>query len=305
MPVSKLSPQDSINQLRIKSQKTEGWVSVILNIGLFILKYWAGTVTGSIAIIADAWHTLSDSVSSVGVILSARLSSRPADREHPFGHGRYELIASLIISFLLFAIALGFMKEAWDRLIIRQSVVYGRVAIIVTVISIVAKELLARYAFSLGRKAQSEVLKADGWHHRSDAISSAIILAGIFTGKFLWWIDSALAAVVGILIAFAAWQIAKNSVNSILGQAIKPELQETIRKIGYKVSSSVTDIHHFHFHNYISHSEVTFHLRLPDSMPIAEAHKVADAIEKEIRLNLGIEATIHIEPVTAGKHENQ
>lgn len=293
-----LNDQEKINEIRFKAQRTEGWVSVILNTLLFVVKLWAGIVTGSIAIIADAWHTMSDSVSSVGVIISARLSSRPADREHPFGHGRYELIASLIIAFMLGVIAFSFIREAWERVSLRESVTYGTIAIVVTIISVVLKEILARYAYSLGKISQSEVLIADGWHHRSDAISSLIILAGIFLGKYIWWIDSALAAIVGLLIGYAAWQIAMNSINSILGQPIGKELEESIREIGYSVSGTVSDIHHFHYHNYISHSEITFHLRLPKSMTIAEAHLVADEIEDKIRLKHGIEATIHVEPIT-------
>jgi cation diffusion facilitator family transporter len=303
MTDNKTNEQELANLLRLKSQRTEGWVSVAMNLILFGLKFWAGLFTGSIAITADAWHTLTDSVSSVAVILSARLSSRPPDREHPFGHGRYELIAALSISFLLFIIAYGFIREAWERFNLREGVTYGTVAIVVTIISVLSKELLARYAFRLGKKTDSDVLKADGWHHRSDAISSAVILAGIFAGKHLWWIDSALAVIVGLLIAYAAWQIARNAMNSILGQPIKPEMEESIRKIGTSISSKVTDIHHFHFHNYISHSEITFHLRLPDLMPIAEAHEIADAIEKEVRIRYGIEATIHIEPIKEGRHE--
>ncbi len=298
-----INEQERINHLRLKSQRTEGWISVVLNTVLFGLKLWAGLFTGSIAIIADAWHTLTDSVSSVAVILSARLSSRPPDREHPFGHGRYELIAALSIAFLLFIIAYGFIKEAWERFNLREGVTYGAVAIVVTIISIVLKELLARYAFRLGNKTDSDVLRADGWHHRSDAISSAVILAGIFAGRHVWWIDSALAVIVGLLIGYAAWQIAMNAVNSILGQPIKPDMEESIRKIGSSISPKVTDIHHFHFHNYISHSELTFHIRLPDSMPIAEAHAIADAIEKEVMIRHGIEATIHIEPTREGRHE--
>jgi cation diffusion facilitator family transporter len=297
MTANMINELDRSNLMRLKSQRTEGWVSVVMNLLLFGLKLWAGLFTGSIAIIADAWHTLTDSVSSVAVIFSARLSSRPPDREHPFGHGRYELIATLSIAFLLFIIAYGFIREAWERFNLREGVTYGTVAIVVTIISVISKELLARYAFSLGKKTDSDVLKADGWHHRSDAISSAVILAGIFAGKHLWWIDSALAVIVGLLIAYAAWQIAMNAINSILGQPIKPELEESIKMIGSNVSEKVTDIHHFHFHNYISHSEITFHLRLPDSMPIAEAHGIVDAIEKEVRTKLGIEATIHIEPI--------
>ena len=167
----------------------EGWLSIFTNIILFGLKYWAGIVTGSVAIIADAWHTLSDSISSVIVLIGIKISDKPADKEHPFGHGRAELIASMIIGVLLAIIAFNFVLESIEKLKDHESVVYGKLAIIVTIVSILSKEMLAQYAFWAGRKIKSPILKADGWHHRSDAISSILILIGIFIGKYFWWVD--------------------------------------------------------------------------------------------------------------------
>lgn len=284
------------NEERIRLQKLEGWISIIANIALFAVKYWAGIVTGSIAIIADAWHTLTDSVSSVAVVLSARMSSKPADSEHPFGHGRIELIASLFIAALLFVVAYSFLVEAWERFSSGRVVGYGPLAIIVTAVSVIAKEILAQYAFRLGRKTRSEVLRSDGWHHRSDAVSSVIILAGIFLSRYAWWIDSMLAAMVALLIGYAAWRIFSRTISSILGEPPDQSMISEIRKIGSEVDEFASDFHHFHFHNYISHSELTFHLRLPGNMTIEKGHEIADRIEKRIREKLGIEATIHIEP---------
>lgn len=282
--------------LRYRYQKTEGLISIIVNVGLFMIKYWAGIVSGSIAIMADAWHTLSDSISSVAVVLSAKLSAKPADDDHPFGHGRIELITSLFIAVMLFLIAYGFIREAWERLSQGSGADYGTLAIIVTIVSVLVKELLAQYAFRLARRTGSEVLKADGWHHRSDAISSAVILAGIFAGKYIWWIDSALAVTVALLIAWSAFRIITGTVSSLLGEPPDKELIDTIREIGSHAGGSASDFHHFHYHNYISHSELTFHLRLPGNITIEEGHRIADRIEKEIRQQLGIETTIHLEP---------
>lgn len=281
---------------RLRLQKQEGWVSIVANLSLFALKYWAGIVTGSIAIIADAWHTLTDSVSSVAVVLSARISSKPADREHPFGHGRIELIASLFIAALLFVVAYSFLREAWDRYSEGKIVEYGLFAIIVTLVSVLAKEALAQYAFRLGKKTGSEVLQADGWHHRSDAVSSLVILAGIFLARYIWWIDSLLAAVVAILIGYAAVRIITRTISSILGEPLDPYLVSEINSIGDEAGGYASEFHHFHYHNYISHSELTFHLRLPGEMTIEEGHEIADKIENKIREKFGIEATIHIEP---------
>ena len=294
----------TLHSERLKHQKVEGWMSIIANISLFIIKYWAGIATGSIAIIADAWHTLTDSVSSLAVVLSARISSKPADRQHPFGHGRIELIASLFIAGLLFIVAYSFIREAWERYRSGEIVDYGLAAVIVTAISVIVKELLAQYAFRLGKKTGSEVLKADGWHHRSDAASSLVILLGIFLAKHVWWIDSFLAAVVSLLIGYAGFRIVARTISSILGEPLDPSLIKEIRIIGNEVGGYARDFHHFHYHNYISHSELTFHLRLPGDMPIDKGHEIADKIENRIREKFGIEATIHIEPIKSNRDEN-
>ena len=130
--------------MNFKSQKLgyiEGWLSIIVNIFLFGLKYWAGVATGSIAIIADAWHTLTDSISSIIVLIGVKVSSKPADEKHPCGHGRAELIASLIIGVLLAIIAFSFIQQSIEKLENREAVVFGTFAIVVTVISSLRREV--------------------------------------------------------------------------------------------------------------------------------------------------------------------
>ena len=118
----------------------EGWISIFVNLILFILKFWAGLATGSIAIIADAWHTLSDSISSIIVLIGAKVSTKPADKQHPFGHGRAELITSSIIGVFLAIVAFSFLEESIKKLQQHDSVTFGMIAIVVTVVSILAKE---------------------------------------------------------------------------------------------------------------------------------------------------------------------
>lgn len=156
---------------KTKAGYIEGILSVIINILLFIIKIWAGIITGSIALTADAWHTLSDSLSSVVVIIAVKLSTKKPDNEHPFGHGRWEQIAALIIAFILAVIAFDFIKDSAIQFRNQESTVFGTLAIVVTIISIIVKEALAQYAFYIGRKTDNVSIKADGWHHRSDALS--------------------------------------------------------------------------------------------------------------------------------------
>ncbi len=279
-----------------KASYLEGTVSIFINIGLFIIKLWAGTVSGSIAITADAWHSLSDTISSMVVIVGAKLSSKKPDKEHPFGHGRWEQIAAIFIGFLLSLIAYDFVTESIIQFQSKESANFGTLAIVVIIISILANEALAQYAFYLGRKTKSISIKADGWHHRTDALSSVVILVGIFFKDYFWWIDSLLGIIVAIMIFYAAYKIVKESITKLLGENPSLELIQEIETIIRVVSSTDVFPHHYHIHNYISHRELTFHIMLDPQYDIVTAHNIATEIEDKIFSELNIVSTIHIEP---------
>jgi cation diffusion facilitator family transporter len=284
-----------------KAQVLEGTVSVTVNTVLFALKFWAGMVTGSIALIADAWHTLSDSLSSFFIIFAVKLSSKKADREHPFGHGRWEHISSIFVAVLLGIIGFDFLEKSVIRFRNREAVAYGTLAIVVTIISIIIKELLAQFAFYYGRKTDNIVVKADGWHHRSDALSSVIVLAGIiisiFFGEKFWWMDSVLGILVALAIFYATFTILKEAITKLLGE--EPD-EELVRNITERVKAVYHDdlqLHHFHIHNYVLHKELTLHIKLDKNMTIEKSHEIATNIEKIIETDFGIIATIHTEPL--------
>ena len=285
---------------KLKAQVFEGILSVVVNAVLFGIKFWAGLVTGSIALIADAWHTLSDSLTSIFVIFSAKLSSKKPDKEHPFGHGRWEQISSIFIAFILGIIAYDFFINSIERFRNRESVVYGTLAIVVTVVSIVIKELLAQYAFYIGRKTDNVIVTADGWHHRSDSLSSIVVLIGIVVSKFaanVWWMDSVLGIFCALAILYAAFKIMKESISKLLGEV--PD-QDLIDKITCEIKEIYNDdlqIHHFHLHNYISEKEITFHIRLDKNMTIENGHIIASIIEVMIKQKFNMAATVHLEPL--------
>jgi len=278
----------------------EGTVSIIVNSLLFVAKLYAGIVTGSIALVADAWHTLSDSLSSVVVVVAVKISSRKPDKEHPFGHGRWEQIAALFIAFLLAAIAYDFAKNSIIRFSSREPVNFGMLAIAVTIASIIVKELLAQYAFYIGRKTGNLTVTADGWHHRSDALSSVVVLIGIaFTMKFpeLWWMDSVLGLIISFMLLYAVYGIAKETVTKLLGE---PPSKELLEKINYAINGLALGdlkLHHFHIHNYVNHKELTMHIRLDGRMSIKEGHLIASAIEEKLGSDFGIHVTVHVEPL--------
>ncbi len=274
----------------------EGRLSLIANLILFGLKLWAGLISASSAMIADAWHTLSDSLSSLIILIAARISGKKADKEHPFGHGRAELIAALIVGMLLVLIAVDFFIEGIHRLSDHTSAQYGLIAIIVTSVSIIVKELMAQYAFSAYRRTSFLSLKADGWHHRSDAISSMIILVGIAIGRFAWWVDGALTLIVAIMIGRTALQIIIEGIKPLLGESPDDELLTYLSVRCDELMKMKTNVHHVHLHRYGQHLELTFHLELPPEMSLKEAHENVSMVERKIKEEKDIEATIHVEP---------
>lgn len=274
----------------------EGRLSLIGNIILFGLKLWAGMLSASAAMIADAWHTLSDSLSSLIIIVAAKVAAKKPDEEHPFGHGRAELIAALIVGILLVLIAVDFFIEGVERLSERTEANYGLIAIVVTAFSMIVKELMAQYAFHAYRKCQNLSLKADGWHHRSDAISSLVILVGILVGRFVWWADGVLTLIVALMIAWTAYHIIRDGIRPLLGEAPEQELLDYLSQTCDDILQTKSDVHHVHLHRYGDHLEVTFHLSLPSNISLKKAHDLVTEIELRLRKEKRIEATIHPEP---------
>lgn len=275
----------------------ESLLSIIVNTALFAVKLWVSIASGSLAMAADAWHTLSDSISSVAVGLAAILAHKPADKEHPFGHGRYEPIITLFIGFFLAAIAVSFFKESIDALRNHEAGVLDRRVMIVLALSILAKEALARFSFWAGKKSGSQALRADGWHHRSDAASSVIILLGALVGGRFWQMDAILAFIVALIILYAAFDVVWQTVKSLLGSPLSEEEIVAIKAVGERVGLQGAEFHGFQLHDYGERRQAVFHVRMNGALPLAQAHEKATQLEKALRRELGIEATIHVEPL--------
>jgi len=275
--------------------KVIGIIAIISNILLFVIKYWAGMISSSVALVADAWHTLSDSFSSVVLLTGLIVASKPPDKNHPYGHGRAEIIASLVIGFILFAIALNFLYESVIKLSEYKQANYGKAAIIVTAISLIVKEFLAQISFRVAKREDADSLKADGWHHRTDALSSLVILAGIFLGSFFWWIDGVLGIFVALLIFYTAFVIISDSIRPLLGEKPSQTTIWEIQEIGKEVYNGDLKPHHFHIHTYGKHTEITFHIELPQEMELKDASRITNRYTEMIRKQLNIFATIYID----------
>jgi cation diffusion facilitator family transporter len=273
-----------------------GWVSILLNVVLFGLKFWAGLVTGSVAMIADAWHTLADSLSSVIVLVGFRMGARPADRDHPFGHGRAELIAAVMIGTLLCLVGLGFGREAIARLVEHEPATFSTFAVVVFAVSAVLKEGLAQWSVRVGRRIDAPALVADAWHHRSDAIASAVIVVGALLGSRFWWVDGVLGLTVAAMILHAAWDIIKDAAERLMGRAPDPGFEARVREVVDAVSPCEAEPHHLHLHSYGGHHELTLHLYLPAQMTVSQAHDISELVEAALAERLGVRATVHVDP---------
>ena len=274
----------------------EGWLSSVVNALLFALKLWVGVAVGSVAMIADAWHTLSDTMTSAVVLAGFWVAGKPRDKDHPFGHGRAELIGTIVIATLLGLVGINFLKESYLQLRHAERVNFNALGIGVFSLSVIIKEALAQFSLWAGKKVSSQALIADGWHHRSDAIASALIVIGALLGKFFWWIDGVLGFLVSLLILYAAFDIMKDASNTLMGEKVDKKLEEQIEQIIKAVAPEVSGTHHHHVHRYGDHREVTLHLRLDETYSLKQAHDIVTKIEIELRERLNIEPTIHAEP---------
>ena len=286
---------------REKAQIVSGVVSVIGNAILFAVKFMVGLMTGSIALMADAWHTMSDSLTSIFTVVAAKLAAKKPDKEHPFGHGRWELVASIIMAGVLAIIGWEFTTQAIERLRNpEEGVIFGTLTLVITIISIVVKEAMAQFGFYLGKKHKNPVIIADAWHSRTDSLSSVAILIGIVITMFidgLWWMDGVLAIICALAIFYAAFEVMKEAVTKILGEEPELDLQNKITAEALKIYDNDLKIHHLHIHDYITQKELTLHIMLEESMSIKEGHKIATSIENMIKEKFDMVATIHIEPL--------
>jgi cation diffusion facilitator family transporter len=201
-------------------------------------------------------------------------------------------------------VGFNFLVESIARLRGHAGVDFGPLAVAVFAFSAVSKEAIARFSFWASRRTGSRSLRADGWHHRSDAVASAVILVGLLLGRRLWWLDGVLGIVVAGLILYTTYDILKDGVGRLLGEKPDAGLETRIRELVAATTNRSEDIHHIHMHRYGDHVELTLHIRLDGSMSLEKAHSVCTRIERLIQQELGMEATIHPEPIRSSGVES-
>jgi len=290
-------PEDP--DIRAKYAYLEAFVSIVGNIILFLIKIILGLFINSIALIADGVHSLSDVSTSGVVIFGFRIAKKQPDKEHPHGHGRVEYIATLIIAVILIFVGIGFIQQSIERILNLEEIIHQEYAIIISIIvlfSAVVKEIMARYSNALSKKINSDVLTADSWHHRSDAISSIGVAIGILGSRFGYPIlDPIFGLVVSVIIIYVGVNLIRKSSNFLIGQGPDKELIQKIKNIA-KNTDKIKGIHDISLHDYGTTKIITLHAELNSNLTLESAHVIADKLEKNIHSETKLSTIIHLDP---------
>jgi cation diffusion facilitator family transporter len=277
----------------------EGYVSVVINSVLFVFKLWLGWWSGSIALIADAAHTFADSLTSIIVIVSARVARRPADAEHPFGHGRVEAVATVACAVLLAVAGIEFGKASIERVLHPTPLTASWLVMALVAATMVIKEWLARLARVLGRATNNPTLEAEFWHHRSDVFATALVVVGMVGGRYGWSVlDGIMGGAISVLLLKVAYDIARSAIDSLLGQAPTAEEIESLRQVALSIEG-VRGVHDIVVHRYGETRFVSLHVETADHLSAAELHTLAEQVEDRVEEGRHGSVCVHVDPVNA------
>jgi cation diffusion facilitator family transporter len=276
----------------------EGILSIILNFIIFLIKYFLSLSLNSISLKADAFHTLSDILTSLIIIISFYFSSKKADKKHPFGHGRIEKLFAIFMSIILIYVGYEFLISSINRLKNPLKIDANFFTVFILFLTILMKEFLTLLSLEFSKITKSSSLKADAWHHRSDSLATLLIIFGLFTFKYgLFFFDGIFGIVVSSLIIYTGISIIFESGSYLLGEEPSKDLIDKIKEITNKFDF-IEDIHHIHIHDYGNQLEITFHVRLKGEKTLKEVHEKISIIEKEIEKEIeNSNVTIHAEPI--------
>ena len=291
---------------RQKSIYKVTWIGSLVNFLLLAFKFAAGILGHSAALVADAVHSLSDFATDIIVIVFVRISGKPEDEDHKYGHGKYETLATAAIGLILFAVGIGILvngaTSVGDFLKGKVLPAPSIVALIVAAISIILKEILYRYTINEGKKLNSQAVIANAWHHRSDAFSSIGTLIGIGGAIFLgekWRIlDPIAAIVVSGFIMKVATDLLKPCIDELLERSLPAETEQKIIDLIAEFPE-VSSPHHLRTRRIGNHIAIEVHIRMDGQTTLEKAHHTATLIERRIKEEFGPETHIgiHMEPV--------
>lgn len=273
-------------------------VGIICNVILFVIKLIVGVFLHSISVTADAFNNLSDAASSIISLIGVKLAGKPADEEHPFGHGRIEYISALIVAFLVIEVGFTFLKDGIKKIQSPETLTFSTVSVIILCLSILIKVWLAFFNRKLGRKIQSKVMEATATDAIGDVITTSATIVSLLvfqiTGRN---IDGFIGVLVALVVMWAGIGIAKDTLKPLIGESIDPALFKTVSHFVEKYDGIVGS-HDLILHNYGPNKSMgSIHAEVPSDVDINVSHEIIDRIEKDVQEELGILLVIHMDPI--------
>lgn len=298
----KLFVKDSENTaneaVRTRYGVLSGVVGIVLNIILSVFKMIFGAITRSVSIIADGANNIFDAVSSIISLVGFKISGKPADDEHPFGHGRIEYVSALTLAFIILIMGFELIKTSVDKFTNPEAVIFSAPAVVVLVFSIIAKIWLAAFNKTVGKKIDSVAVNAVVADSIGDIAATTCSLIALIASKFTALpVDAVMGIIVALVVIYAGIGIIKDTLGPLLGEPPAKEIVEKLEKLVLSYDG-IVGIHDLVLHSY-GHSKIigSLHAEVPSDVDIMESHDTIDLIERDIREKLGIEISIHMDPI--------
>ena len=295
-----IKDSEKVNDKKVRESYgvLSGTLGIICNVFLFVVKLVLGLFINSIAVISDAFNNLSDMGTSVITIFGAKLSSRPPDEEHPHGHGRYEYIASLVVSFIIFAVGFRLLSTSFSKILNPQKVLLNTVSVLILLISVLVKVWMFSYNRYIGKVINSSVNRAAALDSLNDVYATGGIILGMVIGSFTAFpVDGIMGLVISVLIMYTGFKAAKDSVNLLLGALPDPEIIQRINELVLS-GENIKGIHDLKIHDYgPGRITASIHAEVADNVNIVDIHSEIDKIEAKVKEELGIDMVIHMDPV--------
>lgn len=279
-------------------------MGLIVNSILFIIELTVGILINSIAVIADSFHNLADVSASVITLIGFKLSNKPADKKHPFGHGRIEYLSSLLISAIIILVGAEFIKTSFSRILKPEAVNFNIISFIIILVAIPLKLWLSYFNKNIGKEIDSSALKASGADALNDVyILSSVILSLLVSVFSTISIDGYVGIFIGAMIIWSGVSSMRETIDPLLGQAPDPALVKAIKKMALECNV-ILGIHDLIIHNYgPGRTMISFHAEVPYNIPIMTLHSKIDEAEKNISETLGIFVVVHMDPLLIGSPE--
>ena len=293
-------------QVRNQYGIVAGIFGIVTNLILFLIKLVIGIIANSVTIMADAINNLSDFGSCIVTIIGFKLASKPADKEHPYGHARYEYVTGIIVSLLMLVMGVIFAKTSIEKIFAPEEIKLGIETYTVLIVAILGKVLQMVVYLDFAKSIKSSTIKATAMDARNDILTTlTVLITMIVMGIFKINIDAYIGLLVSGFIILSSINSLKDTINPLLGNVPS---KEKVEKIKEKILShkEIIEIHDLRIHSYGEQNDfVTVHAEVPDTMNIVEAHEIADIVEREFKEELNIDLTIHIDPLNVNDEETK